>query len=216
LRHIKPVEIAAARRSDYHHGALRAALLDAAQALLLEVGVDGFSLRECAKRAGVSHGAPAHHFGDVMGLLTAFATVGFERMAQRMHGYAEAAGDDADRRLAAVGQAYIDFALENPAHFRLMFRCDRLNESDDRLQQAGAAAAQALAWALSAALERRGVGAQTLPERCLLAWSGVHGLAMLLLDADLRAFGVHGRSVDDARAPAARLIERLLGALLTM
>lgn len=214
LTQVKSAARSPVRRTDYHHGALRAALLDAAQALLLEVGVDGFSLRECAKRAGVSHGAPAHHFGDVKGLLTAFASVGFERMAQRMHGYAEAAGDDADRRLAAVGQAYIDFALENPAHFRLMFRCDRLNASDEPLQQAGAAAAQALAWALSAALERRGVGAETLPERCLLAWSGVHGLAMLLLDADLRAFGVHGRSVEEARVPAARMIDRLLGALL--
>ena len=71
-----------ARRRDYHHGDLRRALLDATEALLLESGLETFSLRECARRAGVSHGAPAHHFGDVRGLLTAFATVGFERLVQ--------------------------------------------------------------------------------------------------------------------------------------
>lgn len=215
MRKPKAATLAPTRRKDYHHGALREALLDATQALLLEGGLEGFSMRECAKRAGVSHGAPAHHFGDVKGLLTAFATVGFERMAQRMQSYAQAAGNDPERRLVAVGQAYVEFAIEHPAHFRLMFRRDQLHGSDEALQRAGAAAAQALAWALSAALEQRGVSEQTLPERCLLAWSGVHGLATLVLDAELSALGIKGRSIADARAPTARLIERLLKALLS-
>lgn len=202
-------------RSDYHHGALRAALLDAAQALLLDVGLEGFSLRECAKRAGVSHGAPAHHFGDLKGLLTAFATVGFERMAQRMQHDAAAAGDAPDQRLLAVGQAYVAFALEHPAHFRLMFRCDRLHMSDPALQQASAAAAQALAWAMSDALASRGVPPRSLQDRCLLAWSTVHGLATLMLDTDLAALGVAGRSVEDGHAVSRRLLARLKTALLS-
>jgi AcrR family transcriptional regulator len=197
------------RQGEYHHGALREALLSAAEALLLERGVEAFSLRECARRAGVSHGAPAHHFGDARGLLTAFATAGFERMALRMQHYAQEAGDDPEQRLAAVGRAYVDFALDHPAHFRLMFRSDRLDPDDMALKQAGASAAQALAWSLSVALEHRGVDTQTLQERCLLAWSAVHGLAMLVLDADLSAFGVSHDSVGSARKAAAGLLNRL-------
>lgn len=197
------------RQGEYHHGALREALLSAAEALLLERGVEAFSLRECARRAGVSHGAPAHHFGDVRGLLTAFATSGFERLALRMQHYAQEEGDDPEQRLAAVGRAYVDFALDHPAHFRLMFRSDRLDPDDMALKQASAAAAQSLAWSLSVALEHRGIAIQTLQERCLLAWSAVHGLAMLVLDADLSAFGVANGSEGGARKAAAGLINRL-------
>jgi AcrR family transcriptional regulator len=198
----------------YHHGDLRRALLDAAEALLLESGLEAFSLRECARRADVSHGAPAHHFGDVRGLLTAFATVGFERLVQRMHAGAEAAGADAAQQLLAVGQAYVGFALDHPAHFRLMFRCDRLDPDDAALKSAGSAAAQALAWALSAALRERGVPEDAMQDRCLLAWSAVHGLATLALDADLHALGVAGRTAPEAAAAATRLLERLQPALL--
>ena len=66
----------------YHHGALRQALIDATEALLAEKGADGFSLREVARRAGVSAAAPAHHFGDASGLLTAVATLGFEGLTK--------------------------------------------------------------------------------------------------------------------------------------
>lgn len=200
--------------SGYHHGALRQALLDAAEAVLLEGGVEAFSLRECARRAGVSHGAPAHHFGDARGLLTAFAGAGFERMEQRMQAYAQAAGPDANQRLQAVGRAYIEFALDHPAHFRLMFRSDRLDGDDEGLKLSRAAAAQALAWALVACLEQRGVSTSAAQDRCLLAWSAVHGLAMLVLDADLSAFGIKGRSVGAASAATLRMLDRLLVSLL--
>jgi AcrR family transcriptional regulator len=215
LSRIKPSAGPRASRDDYHHGALRQALLDATESLLLDNGLESFSLRECARRAGVSHGAPAHHFGDVKGLLTAFASVGFERMVQRMQQGADAAGNDAARRLLAVGQAYIGFALDHPAHFRLMFRRDRLDGQDPALQQAGAAAAQALAWALSAALAQRGVADDAMQDRCLLAWSAVHGLATLALDADLHALGIEGGTAQQASAAATRLLERLQPSLLS-
>lgn len=201
-------------RSDYHHGALRSALLDAAEATLLESGIEAFSLRECARRAGVSHGAPAHHFGSAKGLLTAFAAVGFERMSERMQQYADAAGADRSARLVAVGQAYIDFALDHPAHFRLMFRSDRLNREDPGLRRAGEAAAQALSWALSDALTPHQPAPAVLQDRCLLAWSTVHGLAMLILDANLVPWGVADRSARQAREPVLRMLRRLLDALL--
>lgn len=204
----------ARRQGEYHHGTLREALLSAAEALLLERGLEAFSLRECARRAGVSHGAPAHHFGDARGLLTAFATAGFERMELRMQRYALEADDSPEQRLAAVGRAYVDFALDHPAHFRLMFRSDRLDADDPALKRASAATAQALAWSLSAALEHRGVDIHTLQERCLLAWSAVHGLAMLVLDADLSAFGVTHDKEGSARTVAAGLLNRLGVSLL--
>jgi AcrR family transcriptional regulator len=80
----------------YHHGALREALVEAAEALIREQGLEAFTLRECARRAGVSHAAPAHHFGDARGLLTACAAAGMERLADTIDGYVSLApADDA-------------------------------------------------------------------------------------------------------------------------
>src|SRR5262245_25989316 len=102
----------------YHHGDLRAALIVAATELLREHGLEAFTLRECARRAGVSHAAPAHHFGDARGLLTACAAAGFEHLADAMEHGAGSAGSDAQARLRAVGAGYIGFALENRALFQ--------------------------------------------------------------------------------------------------
>ena len=103
----RPAKHAAARGrpprkagSSYHHGDLRHAMLVAAGALIEEEGVDGLSLRECARRAGVSHGAPAHHFGDVRGLLTALAAQSFEMLVTYMDRY-EAAAAPAVRSAAS-------------------------------------------------------------------------------------------------------------------
>ncbi|MFY9511162.1 MAG: TetR family transcriptional regulator, partial [Rubrivivax sp.] len=88
-------------------------------AILREQGLEAFTLREAARRAGVSHAAPAHHFGDARGLLSACAAAGFERLADQMLQYAAAAAPDAQARLSASGQAYIDFALQQRALFQL-------------------------------------------------------------------------------------------------
>ena len=89
----------------YHHGALRTALLDATESLLDESGLEGFTLRECARRAGVSHGAPAHHFGDLRGLLTAFAAQSFDQLEVLTRAYMDAAQPGAYERLVANGGA---------------------------------------------------------------------------------------------------------------
>jgi AcrR family transcriptional regulator len=161
----------------YHHGDLRAALLDAAAGILQEKGIEGFSLRECARRAGTSHAAPAHHFGDAQGLLSEFAASGFERMVAMMRGARTQAGPDAWEQLRATGRAYIDFALENRAAFQLMFRADRLDQGRPRLAQASAAAFDELRTAL-AALH----GGRAPAPQLMLAWSAVHGFATLLLE----------------------------------
>ncbi|MFN3281820.1 MAG: TetR/AcrR family transcriptional regulator, partial [Tabrizicola sp.] len=108
----------------YHHGDLRAALLAAAEEELTEKGVEGFSLRSVAKRAGVSHAAPAHHFGDSVGLLTALATEGFIRFQDTLDAREQGATDDRDRAVRA-GLGYLEFALARPALFRLIFSSAR-------------------------------------------------------------------------------------------
>src|ERR671929_1278117 len=101
----------------YHHGALKTALLDAGEALLDEGGAGAVSLREAARRAGVSATAPYRHFADKEALLAALATRGFEQFGAA---FEDAARDESDP-LAAMGLAYVRFALARPGRFRLMF-----------------------------------------------------------------------------------------------
>ena len=203
----------APRRSSgdgYHHGALRASLLDAAEQVLREGGLEALSLRECARRVGVSHAAPAHHFGDARGLLSAFAAVGFERLAASMERYAEGAADAPWDRLRAVGRAYIDFALAHPQHFRLMFRRDLLDSEQDDLAAAGRRAAGALREALRATGGNAGAAGGDDATRAILAWSAVHGFATLALEQQLG--GDFGIARGD-RAALAQAGDRMLGLL---
>ncbi len=109
----------------YHHGDLRAALLAAAEAELTERGIEAFSLRSVAKRAGVSHAAPAHHFGDANGLLTALAAEGFRRFRAMQAAREAKAENSPPAQMIAGGLGYVDFALARPALFRLMHSSDR-------------------------------------------------------------------------------------------
>ncbi|MCA3548234.1 MAG: TetR/AcrR family transcriptional regulator, partial [Rhodobacter sp.] len=109
----------------YHHGALHDALLAAAEAELAETGLEAFSLRRVARRAGVSHAAPAHHFGDVGGLLTALAAEGFRQFIAAMTSHQARAPQDPKAQIVAAGLGYIAFATERPALFRLIFSSDR-------------------------------------------------------------------------------------------
>lgn len=164
----------------YHHGDLRKALLVAAEAELAEKGVEGFTLRGCAKRAGVSHAAPAHHFKDAGALLTALAAEGFGRFVAAMH--KRQAGETTPRgRLIAAGVGYIDFALANPALFRLMFSSAKPDFADAAL---GKPAAQSFAVLVEAVRDLRGADPHQDKDAMLdvaACWSIVHGLAELSL-----------------------------------
>lgn len=166
----------------YHHGDLRNALLAATEALLEEAGVERFTLREVARRAGVSHGAPAHHFGDVTGLLSAFTAESFAQLAAAMAARRAAAPSDPFEQLIATGAAYVDYALSNRARFQLMFRSDRLDHGHAPLAAAGARSYGHLVECI-AALARESGGSDTRQaERTALAWSIVHGFATLMID----------------------------------
>lgn len=119
--------------SAYHHGDLRRALLSAADEILSEDGLRALTLRACARRAGVSHTAPKHHFGDLRGLLTAVAQLGFERLLEAVRGRMAPVMGDLDEELYAVTSAYVGFAQAYREHFRVMFRADLLEMTAEEL-----------------------------------------------------------------------------------
>src|SRR5829696_9192910 len=119
----------------YHHGDLPRVLLEAAVEAIAEVGPAAVSLRELARRAGVSHAAPAHHFGDKAGLLTAVAADGFRRLAATLRDTYQASGS-----FLEVGVAYVGFAVGHRAHFEVMFRPELYHPDDPELVQARDAA----------------------------------------------------------------------------
>ncbi|WP_205327757.1 TetR/AcrR family transcriptional regulator [Glycomyces sp. YM15] len=160
----------------YHHGDLRRALIDAAVEAIAESGPSALSLRAVAKGAGVSHAAPAHHFGDKAGLLTAVAAEGYDRFADALDRAWEATGD-----FIEVGIAYVRFAIDNKAYFETMFRPELLHEDDPDLARAEARSRAALI--RGSGEPKPGPGGE-MPEfnaNALGAWSLVHGFAGLLM-----------------------------------
>ena len=119
----------------YHHGDLRAALLVAARNIVEEQGADTFTLREAARRAGVSHGAPAHHFGDKTGLLTALAAQVMLDRVEQVEAAQRAAGSDPLDQLKACGMAHIDFLISHPRLGGLCWRDNLVNRADPALQE---------------------------------------------------------------------------------
>lgn len=168
----------------YHHGDLRAALIRAADEILAEQGLEGFSLREAARRAGVSPAAPTHHFGSAAGLLSEVAVLGFEALAGHLQVEADAIPT---RRLRAQGIGYVRFALSHPGRFQLMFRKDLVSDTHAGLQAAGARALAQLEDTIRAMRAIPGDQPLDAPARAelLAAWSMVHGFAHLALDGKL-------------------------------
>jgi AcrR family transcriptional regulator len=172
----------AEKRTNYHHGDLRAALIQAADAIIAEGGIEAFSLRATAKRAGVSPGAPAHHFGSAKGLLTEVALLAFKRMARSIDTIGR--GDDAVANVRALSLAFVTFAVEHPGHFRLMFRGDLIDRSDPRYPELTRAPARRLGLALAAYRGKRDPDPNRFEDAvdifCGMAM--LHGLAQLVLD----------------------------------
>lgn len=173
------------QRDRYHHGNLRESLIASAEDILREKGVAGFSLREAARRAGVSPAAPSHHFGDARGLLTTVATRGFLRLKEQIGSSLE--GVAPERRLQAMGGAYLKFACDNPALFSMMWMRDLVDPDDDKYLAAGRAAFNVF--------ERAATGLDVTPATVprppgaalIAAWAMMHGLARLKLDGALNS-----------------------------
>jgi AcrR family transcriptional regulator len=166
-------------KATYHHGNLRAALVRAAMELLEESGENALSLRAVARRAGVSPAAPYRHYADRETLVSAVAAVGYRELAERLT--AAHPSPSTPEQLASVAIAYVQFALERPALFRIMFGepCD--HDNDERI-----AATEAVSLYVRAIVER------TFPQAdadamATAIWALVHGLAFLYLDGKLDA-----------------------------
>lgn len=198
------------QRSDrYHHGDLRAVLLQAAEAELAERGIEGFSLRGVAKRAGVSHAAPAHHFGDVNGLLTALAAEGFRRFLDKQSLRQRKAAMDSLSLLVAAGMGYIDFAVAHPALFRLMFSSDRPNHEDGALETAASAAYRQLVEDVKRQHGAKPGSADPDPLDIMRVWATAHGLADLLIARRLKPLLAMRKAERDAAL--AKMLRRALG-----
>lgn len=152
----------------YHHGNLRRELLDAAVAEIGERGPAELSLRELARRAGVSHAAPAHHFGDKRGLLTAIAAEGWELLGVALHRAQSTGG------FLELGLAYLSFAIDHPAHFDVMFAPELYDATDPEVDAARAETTRAL----------YGTAGDEFPDADarrvgIAGWAFVHGFAEL-------------------------------------
>ena len=175
------------RPDGYHHGSLREALLQAAERILERDGINGLTLRAAAREAGVSHAAPKNHFGDLSGLLSELAAVGFERFVATLQAGVRD-GDSRDARMAAIGRGYVAFARAYPSLFLLMFRSERLDVNRPALRAAIDASAGVLSGAIGESRGEKVESTLTLPQAASIAaaWSLVHGFAMLLLDGRLK------------------------------
>jgi AcrR family transcriptional regulator len=200
-------------RPSYHHGDLRAAVLDASLALIESEGIGAVSLRRVARIAGVSPGAPYHHFADRAELLGTLATRGFESLTERLVA-AQAGAPDPTVALRAMLDAYLQFASDQPAYFRLMFRPE-LSQSDKPTadtKAAGHAALEALADAVANYLREWSLPDTLTYSLTMLCWGVGHGLASLQLDGQL------DKNIEEFGADASRLIAEVVSlfeALLT-
>jgi AcrR family transcriptional regulator len=185
-------------KATYHHGDLRAELVRAAMELLEERGESALSLRAVARRAGVSPAAPYRHYADREALVSAVAAVGYRELAERLA--AAHPSPSTPEQLASVAIAYVQFALERPALFRIMFGepCD--HDNDERVAATAAVS-----------LYVRAIVARSFPQAdadalATAVWALVHGLAFLHLDGKL-----------DARTPSivADRVTAAIKALLT-
>ena len=178
---------AARQETPYHHGALRDALLQAAERVLERDGLVGLTLRAVAREAGVSHAAPTHHFGDLTGLVSELAAIGFRRFNAAMAS-ARAGGMSPVERAMAPAKAYVAYAQAHPGMYSLMFRAERLDYSRPALNEASEASFAALTGAVAAERhEQISERALTLEQAAAIArnWSLIHGFTTLLLDCRL-------------------------------
>ncbi|TPQ40810.1 TetR family transcriptional regulator [Bradyrhizobium guangdongense] len=195
----------------YHHGALREALLQAAERILERDGLAGLTLRAVAREAGVSHAAPTHHFGDLTGLISELAAIGFRNFNAAMVAARNSETHPLMKGMANA-KAYVAYARAHPGMYSLMFRTERLDYSRPSLHEAASASFKGLAssarFAPPEQLTEDALEALSLEHAAVIArnWSLVHGFTMLMLDGRLSDI-LH-------RLPPGTTPEKLLEAVL--
>jgi AcrR family transcriptional regulator len=195
----------------YHHGALRQALLDACLALIEQEGIGAVSLRRVAREAGVSSGAPYHHFPDRAALLSALSVQGFEELSERAR-RARAAAGTPQEALSALVEGYVVFAAERRALFQLMMRPELTGPDKQPDVHAAGEAAIGVLTEVIIDCQRAGVAPPGDPATLVaLAWSVMHGLASLRLDGPLEHKAAQfGTSPEQLTRDVAALLETLV------
>ncbi len=199
----------AEQKTAYHHGDLPRALKSAALDLISEHGVTGFTLREAARRAGVTHAAPYRHFSDKSALLAALAEDGFSELRRRLEEAADQAGDDPLARFVSLAPAYVRFAVEQPSYFRVMYGFDAPDKMKyERLGEADDAAFAVLVEGVRMAQEKAAFIHGDTQRIAILAWLMVHGLAHAHIDGALTRRGIDADNIDEALAQGSELMMR--------
>lgn len=171
------------KKTPYHRPGLREALIAAGRTLLEEKGLRGFTLRECARRAEVSHAAPAHHFASINDLLAEIATRGFRELKAAMEAETDKAGAAAAARLIGQGMGYMAFAAAHPMLFRLMFNRETEDFATPDLVAAAKENREFQAAVIAAALPRASTAVKT--QMADFAWATVHGFITLVLERQI-------------------------------
>lgn len=172
----------------YHHGDLRTALLAEATAMIAGGGAASVTMRAIGRRLGVSRGAPYRHFANKTALLVAVAAAGFDRLKDRLQTIDAGAPRSSVERLRRMGEEYVRFALENPAHYRLMYGKEALTRQDQpELREAAIALFEQLVGVIKAHQRSGGIKRQDPRAQAYVAWSAVHGLASLWIEGHILA-----------------------------
>jgi AcrR family transcriptional regulator len=169
----------------YHHGDLQNALIAAGLQILATQGVSGLNLREVARVAGVSHTAPYRHFPDKQALITAIAFEGFELLAAAIRSSDIEAHATAVDRLVAAGGAYVRFAIDHPAHIKIMFSPDNMRATSPQLYAISKFGFEYLTVHIVRAQQAGEIGPSDAHECAKCLWSSMHGLAVLVNDGQL-------------------------------
>ena len=174
--------------NSYHHGDLRSSLVAEAAAMIAEGGVAAVTMREIGRRLGVSRAAPYRHFSDKNALLVAVAAAGFDRLNQRLREVESGGEPPSLAGFQRMGAAYVRFALENPAHYRLMYGREALTRAElPVLREAGNQLFEGLVSLFELHQEAGLIRRQDPRAQAYIAWSPVHGLAPLLIDGQIMA-----------------------------
>ena len=171
----------------YHHGDLRRTVIDTAIAMLDERAGPQFTLREVARRAGVSHAAPYKHFPDKAALLTEIALIGFDRLRDALRGASLGANADALAALTAMGWAYLTFGQTNPGLYRLMFGAELGGNPDLHLSGRAMGALDEVIAVLERGQAEGLIRPRPVRGQAAACWAQLHGLTLLTLDGLLIA-----------------------------
>lgn len=174
------------KRPQYHHGDLRAALLKVAAKMIAEQGIESLTLRALSERIGVSRTAPYRHFVDKSALLAAVAEEGFNRLFKKIQTAMQQAEADTIDQFQKMGVAYVQFAIDNPTHYRLMLTCE--TDSHDiypDLEKAGEKVFDLLVETIKKGQTEKKFKPGDPLNLAYVVWAAVHGLAALMIDAQI-------------------------------